>query len=117
MAIPGIFGRKKVFLKNGTRPYFGHYQCASLWKKSEKTNDEISRKCQKTGFSGIFPAFSAGNEFFSGNWSPSHFGYYHFAPLCQKSEKTNEPISRKAGNRRTDERTNERTNKRTTVNL
>ena len=30
----------------------------------EKTNDEISRKCQKTGFSGIFPAFSAGNEFF-----------------------------------------------------
>ena len=29
-------------------------------KKSEKTNDEISRKCQKTGFSSIFPAFSAG---------------------------------------------------------
>ena len=31
----------------------------NLCKKSEKTNDEISRKCQKTGFSGIFPAFSA----------------------------------------------------------
>ena len=29
-------------------------------KKSEKTYEEISRKCQKNGFSGIFPAFSAG---------------------------------------------------------
>ena len=37
-----------------------YYSYASLYKKSEKTNDEISRKCQKTGFSGIFPAFSAG---------------------------------------------------------
>ena len=31
----------------------------------EKTNDEISRKCQKTGFSGIFPAFSAEKKYFS----------------------------------------------------
>ena len=38
---------------------------ASLCKKSEKNNDEISRKCQKTGFSGIFLTFSAGNVFFS----------------------------------------------------
>ena len=37
---------------------------ASLCKKSEKNNDEISRKCQKTGFSGIFLTFSAGNFFF-----------------------------------------------------
>ena len=37
-----------------------------LWAlKSEKTNDKISRKCQKTGFSGIFPAFSTGKIFFS----------------------------------------------------
>ena len=34
-------------------------------KKSEKTNDEISRKCQKTSFSGIFPTFSAGKKYFS----------------------------------------------------
>ena len=43
-AISGIFG--SAFLKNRTRPYFGHcYLC----KQSEKTNDEISRKCQKLG--------------------------------------------------------------------
>ena len=31
----------------------------------EKTNDEISRNGQKTSFSGIFPAFSAGKIRFS----------------------------------------------------
>ena len=39
----------------------------------------------------------------------------HFCAKNQK--KTNEPISRKAGNRRTNERTNGRTNGRTKVNL
>ena len=34
------------------------------------------------------------------NRAPSHFGHCHFASLCQKSEKTNEPIPRKAGNRK-----------------
>ena len=63
--ISGIFGRKKIFLKNRTRPHFGHCYYASLSQKSDKTNDEISRKCQKTGFSGIFPAFSAGKICFS----------------------------------------------------
>ena len=93
--ISSIFGRKRIFLKNRTRPY------ASLCKKSDKTNEEISRKCQKTGFFSIFPAFSAGNEFFFENRAPSHFEYCHFASLCQKSEKTNELLSRKAGNRLT----------------
>ena len=55
-----------------------------------------------------FSAFSARK-----NRAPSHFGHCHFASLCQKSEKTNELISRKVGNRQTDERTN----KRTKVNL
>ena len=63
--ISGIFGRKKVFLKNRARPYFDYCYYAFLNKESVKTNDEILRKCQKTGFSGIFPVFSAGNEFFS----------------------------------------------------
>ena len=44
------------------------------------------------------------------NRAPSHFGHCHFASLRQKSEKTNEPIPRKAGNRQTNELTNERTN-------
>ena len=59
--ISGILGQKRIFLKNWTWPCFVY---ASLCKKSEKTNDEISRKCPKTGFSGIFPAFSAGKNFF-----------------------------------------------------
>ena len=55
--------------------------------------------------SGIFGR----KKFFFENRAPSHFEHCHFAPLCQKSGKTNEPISRKAGNRRTNGRTNERT--------
>ena len=43
--------------------------------------------------------------FFFENRGPSHFGHYHFAPLCQKSEKTNEPTLRKVGNRQTNGRT------------
>ena len=64
-AISGIFGRKKVFLKNRARPYFDYCYYAFLNKESVKTNDEILRKCQKTGFSGIFPVFSAGKKCFS----------------------------------------------------
>ena len=63
--------------------------------------------------SGIFGR----KKIFPENRAPSLFGHCHVAPLCQKSEKTNEPIPRKSGNRRTDERTNERTNGRTSVDL
>ena len=43
--------------------YFGYFThlCA---KKSEETNDGISRKCEKTGLSNIFPAISAGKYVF-----------------------------------------------------
>ena len=44
---------------------------------------------------------------FSENQASSHFGHCHFASLCKKSEKTNEPIPRKAGNGRTNGRTDE----------
>ena len=43
-------------MKIGERRDFRHF----FSKNQKKTNDEISRKCQKTGFSGIFPAFSPG---------------------------------------------------------
>ena len=59
------FRPEKVFVKNRTRPYFGHCYYTFLNKESIKTNDEISRKCQKPSFSGIFPAFSAGKICFS----------------------------------------------------
>ena len=54
------FSAGKVFLKNRTRPCFGHCYYAFLNKKSVKTDDEISSKRQKTGFAGKFPACSAG---------------------------------------------------------
>ena len=60
----------------------------------------------------VFPAYFRHfrpEKFFSENRAPSHFGHCHFASLCQISEKTNEPISRKAGNRRTNGRTDGRT--------
>ena len=43
---PHLWPEKK-FLKNRTHPCFEHSQYASLFKNSGRTNDEISRKCQK----------------------------------------------------------------------
>ena len=74
-------------------------------QKIRKTNDEISRKCQKTGFFGIFPAFSAGKIFFP-KIGLRHILGIAILHLCAKNQKkTNEPISRKAGKERTDGRT------------
>ena len=83
--IYGIFDRKKKFSKIG----LGHVLSnpnTSLSKKSEKTNDEISRKCPKTGFSGIFPAFSAGNEFFL-KIGLRHILGIAILHLCAKNQK------------------------------
>ena len=55
---------------------------------------------EKTGFSGIFPAFSAG-IFFSKIGFPNIWAL-PFCIIVLKIRKTNEPISSKAGNRRTD---------------
>ena len=44
---------------------------------------------------------SGDRKFFFENRSPSHFGYYHFAPLCQNSENSYGLIPRKAGNEQT----------------
>ena len=103
------FRPKKNFLKNRILSCFEHYYYASLCKKSEKTNDKISRKCQKIGFSSIFSAFPAKNFFFE-NRAPSHFGHCHFASLCENQKKL---MSRTQEKLVTDRRTNERTNERT----
>ena len=79
-------------------------------RKSGKTNDEITRKCRKTGFSGTFLAFSAGNEFFP------EIGLHHILGiailhLCaKKSAKLTSQSREKLV-------TNGRTDKRTKVNL
>ena len=84
--ISGIFGRKKIFLKNRARPYFDYCYYAFLNKQSVKTIDEISRKCQKIGFSGIFPAFSAGKKFFS-KIGLGHIMGIANTHLCAKNQK------------------------------
>ena len=77
------FRPEKIFLKNRTRSCFEHCYGASLSKKSEKTNDEISRECQKIGFSGIF---GRKNMFYE-NRAPAHFRYCHLASVCKISWK------------------------------
>ena len=105
-------GPKNFFFKNKVPPHFKFYNITSLCKKSEKINEAISRKAQKPLFWAHFGPISdpiGPTKFFIKNRALSHLRVYHFAPLCKKSEKTNEPILRKAGNRRTDGRTNGRT--------
>ena len=85
-----------------------------LCKKSEKTNDKISRKCQKTGFSGTFPAFSAKKKFFS-KIGLRHILGIAILHLCAKNQKKLMSQSREKllTDGRTDERTDERTDGRT----
>ena len=86
---------EKFFSKIG---HFNTHLCA-------KNQEKLMMKSRENAKKPVFPAFLVGKIFFPENRAPSHFGYCHFASLCHKSEKTNEPILRKAGNRRTDERT------------
>ena len=63
--ISGIFSRKKKISQKLDSAIFWTLLIRSLSKKSEISNNEIPRKCQKTVFSGIFPAFLAGKICFS----------------------------------------------------
>ena len=76
--ISGIFGQKKVYLTNWTWPYFGHCYYAFLNKESVKTNDEILRKCQKTGFPAYFRYFRPEKFFFRKSGSVTFWRL----PLC-----------------------------------
>ena len=74
--------------------------CAKDQKKLMMNSRE---KAEKPVFPAYFRHFRP-KKFFFENRAPSHFGHCHFASQkseSEKSEKTNEPISRKAGNRRT----------------
>ena len=67
-------------------------------KKSEKINDPIFHKVQKNPFYRRFLAQICPKKYFFENRAPSHSRVYSHAPLFQKSENFNEPISRKASN-------------------
>ena len=114
--ISDIFGKKKFFSKIQLSHILGIANkrlCAKNRKKLMMKSRENAKKPVFRHISGIFGR----KNFFFKNRAPSLFGNHHFASLCKKSEKTNESIPRKAGNRRTDGRTDGRTNGRTSVNL
>eukprot|EP00111_Clytia_hemisphaerica_P006880 TCONS_00019951-protein len=96
-----FFEPTNFFCKNSLKPSFAYDGTLLSCKKSEKINDLIFHKVQKTRFLAVFcPPI-----FFFENRAPSHSRVYSFASLCKKSEKTNEPIMRKANNEQTNERT------------
>ena len=107
--ISGIFGRKKIFLKN-------RGPIAILWalligiflqKIRKKLMMKSRENVKKTGFSGIFPVFSAGKKFFP------EIGLRHILGtailhLCAKNQKKLMTQSREklVTDARTDGRTN-----------
>ena len=95
----------KIFPQKSTRSHVLTIANSHLYGKNQKKIVMKSREnAKKPVFSAYFRHFQP-EMFFFENRATSHFGHYHFASLCQKSGKTNEPILRKAGNVRTDGRT------------
>ena len=107
------YGKIRIFGKKPLGSFYDPPSPLTLCKKSEKTNEPILRKVQKTLFSGHFGRARArlgGTIIFLENPASSLSSPYQVTPLCKKLEKTNERLLRKAG---TDERTNGRTDGRT----
>ena len=59
--------------------------CAKNQEKQMMKSRENAKKLQKTGFFGIFPAFSVEKKKFFENRSPSYFRYCHFTSVCKIS--------------------------------
>ena len=93
-----IYNEKKNFSQ---KIFFGHilgYLTLYLSAKNQKKlMKEFCTKSKKPYFQAVFAKICPKKSFFE-NRAPSLFGHCHFAPLCQKSAKNNEPIPRKAGN-------------------
>ena len=82
----GIFGRKRIFLKNDLVHVLSIAN-AHLFGKNQK---KLMMKSRENAKKPVFPAYF--RHFwpemnFSGNRAPSHFGHCHFASLCQKISK------------------------------
>ena len=105
--------KKKVF-----PAYFQHFKTGKYWyfenlalsligqhchfgslcqKIRKKLMKQFWTKSKKPYFWAVFAPNLPPKIFFE-NRAPSLFEHCHFTPLCQKSEKTNEPILRKAEN-------------------
>ena len=94
------FATKKNFPgKTASATFYGTLHSIFLSKIRKKLMKQFCTKSKNPIFR-QFLAQICPNFFFFENRSPSHFEDWHFTPLCQKSEKTNEPFPRKAENRK-----------------
>ena len=98
IAKDAFFEPKKFFCENMLQPFFTYDYTPLSCEKSEKINDLIFKKVQKNPVLAVFLAQISLKNFFFENQAPSHSRVYSHAPLCQKSENLNGPISRKANN-------------------
>ena len=99
MAKDAFFEPKKFFNENLLQPSFNYDDTLLSCKKSEKINDPIFHKVQKTLFLAVFwPKFAQKNFFPKIGLRHIRMFIVSNASLCKKSEKLNEPISRKASN-------------------
>ena len=103
------YGEIRIFGKKPLGAFYDPPTPLTLCKKSEKTNEPIFRKVQKTLFLSRFGRARArmgGTRIFLENPASSLSCPHQVTPLCKKLEKTSERLLRKAV---TDERTDGRT--------
>ena len=81
-----IYDEKTFSGKNFFGHILGYFALYFSAKNQKKLMKQICTKSKKTQ---ICP-----KKHFFENRAPSLFGHCHYAPLCQNSEKTNEPITR-----------------------
>ena len=99
------FAQKDFFMKIDLYQILGYFvphHCA----KNQKNLMIQSRENPKWPYFWAIFGPNLPKHFFYENWAPSHFRTLCSPSLCKKSEKSNDPISRKVHNGRTDERTN-----------
>ena len=118
IAKDAFFEPKKIFCENLRQPFFTNDYIPLSCEKSEKINDLIFHKIQKTRFLAVFWLKFAQKIFFS-KIGLRHILSFTISHLCAKNQKIPMSQTREklVTNGRTDERTNERTNERTWVNL
>ena len=89
-AISGIFPavstETEFFTKIGLDHVLSIANAHLYGKNQKKLMMKSRKKCPKTGFTGIFPVFSTGSEFFSKIWLRHIFGIA-ILHLCAKNQQ------------------------------
>ena len=105
---PAYFRFFSAGKENSSKIGLGHILSIANTHLYAKNQRKLMMKSRENAKKPVFPTYFRDfrpEKYVFQKSARSHFRHCHFAPLYQKSEKTNEPIPRKAGNRRTNERT------------